>query len=305
MIRVGPAGWSYRDWEGVVYPRPRPRGFDPLAYLADYFDTIEINSTFYRPAAQESAESWAQRVGENPTFRFTAKLWRRFTHERDEAFTRADVAAARTALDPLADAGRLGAVLLQFPWSFRRDDESRLWLDDVTRVFRKFPLVLEVRHESWNVPEFYQELSEGGIGFVNIDQPRFKHSIGPSATATSRVGYVRIHGRNYADWFRKDASVEKRYDYLYTGQELEPWVERIQVVTEEAEDVYVVTNNHYKGKGIANAVMLQAQLAGRPMPAPPGVVATYAKTLAGYAEMADEPIASVTGRTRTPALRPA
>src|SRR5688500_12698684 len=104
MIRTGPAGWSYRDWEGIVYPRPRPRGFDPLAFLAGFFDTIEINSTFYRPATADSAASWAARVAENLHFRFTAKLWRRFTHERDEAFTTADVAAARAALDSLQDA---------------------------------------------------------------------------------------------------------------------------------------------------------------------------------------------------------
>ncbi len=171
MIRIGPAGWSYRDWEGIVYPRPRPRGFDPFAFLAGYFDTIEINSTFYRPAGTESATSWASRIRHNPRFRFAAKLWRRFIHDRDEAFTAAAVAAARAALDPLHDAGRLGAVLLQFPWSFRRDDESRVWLEDVTHAFHDFPLVLEVRHESWNVPTFYRELAEVGVGFVNIDQP--------------------------------------------------------------------------------------------------------------------------------------
>ncbi|HET8625757.1 MAG TPA: DUF72 domain-containing protein [Gemmatimonadales bacterium] len=297
MIRVGPAGWSYRDWEGVVYPRPRPRGFDPLEYLAGYFDTIEINSTFYRPAAPGAAESWVERLRGNRSFRFAVKLWRRFTHERDEAFTAADVKAVRSALDPLDDGGRLGAVLLQFPWSFRRDDDGRLWLDDVTRAFRAFPLVLEVRHDSWNVPAFYEELSERGVGFVNIDQPRFKRSIGPSAAATSGVGYVRIHGRNYADWFRKDARPEQRYDYLYTAEELEPWVDRIHAVADATDEVYVITNNHYRGKGIANAVMLQAQLAGTPMPAPPGVIAQYSETMAGHVEPTLEEAGTGRGRT--------
>ena len=309
MIRIGPAGWSYRDWEGIVYPRPRPRGFDPLAFLAGFFDTIEINSTFYRPATADSAASWVARVAENLHFRFTSKLWRRFTHERDEAFTAADVAAARAALDPLQDAGRLGAVLLQFPWSFRRDDASRLWLDDVTGAFRDFPLVLEVRHESWNVPAFYEELEDRNVGFVNIDQPRFKQSLGPSATATSHVGYIRIHGRNYADWFRKDAKVEERYDYLYTAAELEPWVDRTLAVAEATEDVYVVTNNHYRGKGIANSIMLQAMLAGHPVPAAAGVVAEYPEALADFAEAAEEPAFSGSsprqGGPRSPArLRP-
>jgi len=166
---------------------------------------VEINSTFYRPAAPRAAEGWAARVADRERFRFTAKLWRRFTHERAEAFTRADVNAARRDLDPLRDAGRLGALLLQFPWSFRRTHPNRQWLDDVTRAFRDYPLVLEVRHASWDTPELFAELTERGIGFVNIDQPLVGRSIRPSARATAPAGYLRVHGRNYRDWFRKGA----------------------------------------------------------------------------------------------------
>lgn len=292
MIRAGPAGWSYRDWEGIVYPRPRPAGFDPLTFLAGYFDTIEINSTFYHPASAESAASWATRTRGNPDFRFAAKLWRRFTHERDEAFTRGDVAAARAALDPLQEAGRLGVVLLQFPWSFRRDDTSRQWLDDVTSAFHDFPLAVEVRHESWNVPRFFEELADRSVSFVNIDQPRFKHSIGPTARATSPIGYVRIHGRNYAAWFRKGAPVAERYDYLYTAEELAPWVDRVTELADTTDDTYVVTNNHYKGKGIANALMIRSMIAGEPVAAPPALVETYPGVLA---EFVDAPEPALTG----------
>lgn len=244
-------------------------------------------------------------MGPNPRFRFTAKLWRRFTHERDQAFTANDVAAARAGLDPLPDAGGLGAVLLQFPWSFRRDDASRLWLEDVTRSFREFPLVLEVRHESWNVPTFYEELAEAGVGFVNIDQPRFRRSLGPSATATSQVGYVRIHGRNYADWFRKDATGKERYDYLYSAAELRPGVDRTRAVAKATAETYVVTNNHRLGKGVANAVMLQAMLAGREVPAPPGVAEAYPEVLAGFAEAPGEPAISESSPRRAGPRPPA
>ena len=276
MIRIGPAGWDYKDWNGVVYPKPRPRGFDPLTYLAGYFDTVEVNSTFYRPAAATTARTWLDRVADNGRFRFTAKVWRRFTHGRDEAFTRADVAAAREALDPLHGEGRLGAALLQFPWSFKRDDASRHWLDDVTGAFRDYPLVLEVRHASWNVPAFYEALADRGIGFVNIDQPLFARSIGPSAAATAAVGYVRLHGRNYEDWFREGAGVEERYDYLYSADELRPWADRTRKIAERSGDVYVVTNNHFNGQSVANAVMLAAMLGDDPHPpAPAGVAARY------------------------------
>lgn len=285
MIRFGPAGWSYDDWQAVVYPEPRPKGFDPLAFLARYFDTIEINSSFYRPPRPEYAERWARRVAENPDFRFTAKLWRRFTHEREETWSADEAEAVRAGLDPLADAERLGALLVQFPWSFKAREESLEWLDDVLADFSEYPLVVEVRHASWNDPEFYRWLNERGAGFVNIDQPIFNRSIGPSAQATSRIGYVRLHGRNYEDWFREDAGRDARYDYLYRRGELEPWVQRIRDLAEggHVEDIYVVTNNHYRGQSAANALMLSAMLTGTPVRAPATLVQAFPEALEGLA----------------------
>lgn len=293
MIRIGPAGWSYKDWAGTVYPAPAPRHFDPLTYLAGYFDTIEVNSTFYRPAAPNAARSWLRRVAEGERepgrFRFTAKAWRRFTHEREEAFTRTDVAVVRQAFDPLHQEGRLGAVLLQFPWSFRRTEENRQWLDDVTRAFRDYPLVLEVRHASWNVPEFYGELTERGIGVVNVDQPLYRNSITPGAAATSQVGYVRLHGRNYENWFREDAGVEARYDYLYSADELQPWVDRTKHVATATAETFVITNNHFRGQAVANALMLDALVGGQPVDAPPAVLAGYGDVLGGFVRAAPTP----------------
>ncbi|HEX8242287.1 MAG TPA: DUF72 domain-containing protein [Longimicrobium sp.] len=291
MIRYGPAGFQYKDWEGIVYPLPKPKGFDPLAYLANYFGTVEINSTFYGPARESTAKSWARRVAHNPDFRFTAKLHQRFTHQRKTAWTQSEVAVVRAGFDPLMDAGKLGAVLLQFPWSFRRTDENREWLADVVKTFRDYPLVLEVRHSSWNVAQFYEELMERGIGFVNIDQPLFHDSIKPSAVATSHVGYVRVHGRNFKDWFRKDAGRDARYDYFYPPHELKPWAERTQELAQEpaTDDVYVVTNNHFRGKAVANALMLQSMVEGKPEPAPPPLFDEYGEALSGFAVPAEPP----------------
>lgn len=283
-VRIGPAGWSYDDWAGPVYPDPKPRGFDPLGYLAGYVDTVEINSTFYRPASASAARSWLGRVEGNPRFRFTAKLWQRFTHEQAAgAWTPAEVREARVAFDALAAGGRLGAVLLQFPWRFKRTPESREWLGDLTSAFGDLPLVVEVRHDSWLVPDFYDSLAERGVGFVNIDQPLFKRSVKPSATTTSGVGYVRVHGRNARDWFRQDANVNERYDYLYSPEELAPWVERTREIASEAAETYVVTNNHYRGQAMVNAVMAQAMLTGAPAPAPPQLLAAYPDALAPFA----------------------
>jgi uncharacterized protein YecE (DUF72 family) len=284
MLHFGTAGWLYRDWDGIVYPSPKPKGFDPLEYLARFFTTVEVNSTYYHPAKAVTAAKWIDRVSDFPDFRFTAKLWKRFTHERGSAWTRNEVKEARAAFDKLHKAGRLGAVLLQFPWSFRRTDENREWLDDLTRTFRMYPLVLEVRHESWNIPGFYESLTEHGIGFVNIDQPLFSKSIKPSASVTSAVGYIRVHGRNYKEWFRKGAGVEARYDYLYSAAELKPWAARAKEIASQAEETYVVTNNHYKGKAAANAVMLEALVGRKKVPAPASLVEEYPDELTRFAK---------------------
>jgi uncharacterized protein YecE (DUF72 family) len=289
MIRVGPAGWDYRDWSGVVFPQPRPKSFDPLAYLAEFYATIEINSTFYRPVAPEVARDWVRRVAARPDFKFTAKLWRRFSHERTSAFTSDEVAEARRGLDAIQEAGRLGAVLLQFPWSFRCDDANREWLRDVVRAFSDYPLVVEVRHATWNDAGVLAWLAEQSVGMVNIDQPLFHDSIRPAALVTAPVGYVRLHGRNYQDWFRKTAGRNDRYQYLYTADELAPWVARIKQVAARATETYAVTNNHPDGRAPANASMIDAMLTGRRARVPASLFQRYSDLLRPYAEPAPPP----------------
>jgi uncharacterized protein YecE (DUF72 family) len=290
VIRFGPAGWDYPDWKGIVYPRPAPRGFDPLAHLARFFDAVEVNSTFYRPQRPEVARAWCERVVDRPRFRFAAKVWRRLTHER-EAFGDDEVKQARAALDALAEERRLGAALVQFPWSFRRDPAALEWLRDLLGALAGLPLVVEVRHASWNVPETYAELAERGVGFVNVDQPLFRSSIRPSAIATAPTGYVRVHGRNYKDWFREKAGRDARYDYLYAAEELWPWAERTRELAAApgVEDVYVVTNNHFEGKAVANAAMLASMVEGRTVEVPPELASRYPEALASFAAAAQPP----------------
>jgi len=284
VIRVGVAGWDYEDWKGPVYPAPARRGFDPLVWLSGFFDLIEVNSTFYRPAAAATARSWLARAEGRPDFRFTAKVWRRFTHERTP-FSKGEVRAAREGLDLLAEAGRLGAALLQFPWSFRRDEANRAWLRAVTGALQGLPLVLEVRHASWNVPELYASLLAQGIGFVNLDQPLFRGSLGPSAVATAQVGYVRIHGRNARDWFRQDATRDERYDYLYSPDELRPWAERARAIADSPRvtDVHVVTNNHFAGQEVVNALQLRSMVEGRRVEAPETLFRDFGPELEPFA----------------------
>ena len=272
-ISVGPAGWSYPDWSGYVYPTRKPKGFHEAEFLAEYFDTIEINTSFYSPIRPEHAKLWIERVAANPRFAFTAKLWQRFTHDAfppGTGATAADEKEVRAGFDVLRKASKLGAVLLQFPFSFHRTPETMKYLSSVVKRFADYPLVVEVRHATWNVPEVFELLRERDVGFCNIDQPLIGRSIKPSAETTAPVGYVRLHGRRYDTWFSEDADVPRheRYNYLYSVEELRPWVERTEKVAEAAREVYVITNNHYQGKGVVNALELISMLTGSKVKVP-------------------------------------
>lgn len=269
-IRIGPAGWSYKDWEGVVYP-PHGSKFDPLAYLAGFFDTIEINSPFYRIPPPAHGKSWARRVTHNPDFKFTTKVFRGFTHE-NATLLDSDVKAFRNYLDPLMESDRLGAILLQFPWSFKNTPESRVRLVELFRAFDEYPKALEVRHATFQEPETYEFLAEHDVAWVNVDQPLFSDSVKPADTVTGPVAYARLHGRNYEKWFAHSESWE-RYNYLYSAQELEPWVERIERMA-QSKETYVVTNNHFRGQAILNAGDLKEAL-GQDGELPPQLKEAY------------------------------
>jgi uncharacterized protein YecE (DUF72 family) len=273
ILRVGPAGWSYPDWAGYVYPSRRAKGFHEATYLAEFFDTIEINTSFYQPLRPDHAAQWIDLVAANPRFVFTAKLWQRFTHDirsTTSGSAAADERAVRAGFDVLRAAKRLGAVLLQFPFSFHRTSESVAYLSAVLKRFADYPMVVEVRHGSWDSRETLELLQTSGAAFCNIDQPIIGRSLAPSAQATSTVGYVRLHGRRYDTWFTDDATIpaHERYNYLYTTEELAPWVARVRKVTERTRETFVVTNNHFQGKSVVNALQLISILKGSKVKVP-------------------------------------
>jgi uncharacterized protein YecE (DUF72 family) len=267
-LRIGPAGWSYSDWAGYVYPFRRPKDFHEAAYLAEFFDTIEINTSFYQPLRPDHAELWLNRVAANPAFVFTAKLWQKFTHE--PSATTEDERAVRAGFDVLRNAEKLGAILLQFPFSFHRTAETLIYLTAVLERFADYPLVVELRHSSWQIPETFDLLRDHRVGFCNIDQPIIGHAVEPSAVATSSVGYVRLHGRRADTWFSDDPATpaHERYNYLYSAEELNPWVDRIHDLSEHTRNTYVITNNHYQGKAVVNALELLSILKGTKVKVP-------------------------------------
>ncbi len=288
-VRVGPAGWSYPDWSGYAYPARKPKGFHEVTYLAEFFDTIEINSSFYNPARADHAKLWVERVAGNANFLFTAKLWQRFTHDPNPSGE--DEKLVRAGFDVLRGAGKLGAVLVQFPFSFHRTKETLAYLDGVLKRFADYPLVVEVRHATWNVPPVFELLRERGAGFCNIDQPVIGRSLEPSALVTGPVGYVRLHGRRHDTWFNDDPAIpgHERYNYLYSEEELRPWAARVEKVADAARDVYVITNNHYQGKGAVNALQLISMLTKAKVKVPEPLREKYPELEKIASEAAREP----------------
>lgn len=277
MIRVGPAGWSYPDWEGIVYPRPKPRSFDPLAYLARQFDAIEINSSFYSLPRRETTTTWARRVEDAPSFRFTAKLHQSFTHGEDDfARLQPDIQAFRDGVQPLVDAGRLGGLLAQFPLRFQFGARELRRIDELRCRFDPSPLIVEVRHRSWFEPAALREFAAlAGVSLAAIDlPPAADHP--PDAHATpGPIGYLRLHGRNCAAWFSRSAGRDQKYDYIYGDDELVAIASRARSLAADARPTYVITNNHFEGKAVANAMELVAALNRRQASAPESLRRRY------------------------------
>jgi len=283
-IFLGTAGFSYKDWEGIVYPKDlKKRRIHPLEYLAQFFDCCEINTSFYGHIKLKTGKQWVAMVSAvNPRFLFTAKLNQAFTHSPLAAVqsTSADTlrplpedeTLAKAGLDSLAD--RLGALLIQFPISFKNTPENQAYLDQLFKRFAEYPLVLEVRHATWNNPRIFAQLAERGVGFANIDQPVLGKAIHPTEYVTSHVGYVRLHGRNYKDWFDSENRSD-RYNYLYTRKELEGWSERVKTVSQNAAKTFVITNNHPDGKAAVSALELKHLLTGEKVNGPETLVAHY------------------------------
>ncbi len=285
-IRIGTAGWSYKDWEGIIYPPEVTRKkIHPVEFLAQYFDVIEINTSFYGHIRPEIGRLWSRKAAAvNPHFVFTAKLHRSFTHSPLAVMEPTSAASirpndederlAREGLESLATEGKLGALLIQFPVSFKNTSLNREYLEQLLRQFIEYPRVVEVRHESWNNPETIAEFVRQNVGFCNIDQPRLGRSLGPTEHVTSGVGYVRLHGRNYEQWFDSD-NRNDRYNYLYKPAELAKWKEKVEAISERAESTYVIANNHFQAKAAVNALELKYLLDGKRVRAPEILVKHY------------------------------
>ena len=275
MIRVGTAGWSYADWQGRVYPRRKPPGFHPLSWLSNFVSAIEINSTFYALPKREHVRNWNELVASFPQVRFTAKVHRDFTHrssvrsapgDQEPRGPRQEQLAASEfleALEPLRASGRLTALLLQFPHHFDRSEPHRNRLARLVELFDAMPLVLELRHRSWFEPQVLERIAAQGLSVAAIDLPFVPDHPPEDAPTVGPIGYLRLHGRNRTQWFARGATRDQRYDYLYAEDELGQLVARARRIASGTDETYVITNNHFGGQAVANAIELRARLEGR------------------------------------------
>ena len=301
-LYCGPSGWSYPHWNGIVYPKLKQRGAHALEDIATYFDAVEINTTFYQAIRPEIARLWLRKVSDNPRFLFTAKLGRRFTHER--LLNASEIGQFKDGLWPLLRARRLGCVLMQFPWTFRYTEENREHLIAVRRAFHEFPLVAEMRHASWMHEEALGTLIDHHIGFANIDQAAYTKAMPPTSLLTSSIGYVRLHGRNPQDWQREFGRATEpvaAHDYLYSREELLEWKTRIQEIRQHSAVTFVFANNDVGGKAVVNALQLAQMLGDDRQAAPADLIARYPEELEDF--HANRPVQSALFATSEPERR--
>jgi uncharacterized protein YecE (DUF72 family) len=304
-VHVGTSGWSYPSgrgkWNGVFYPATRSKRhgtnqFDELRFYAEHFDTVEVNTTFYGQPRAEITAGWAARTPAH--FSFSLKLYQKFTHPqmfRDAALksapgsegtlldllaqvTQSDIDDFRRGIEPIATAGKLGALLAQFPPSFKDGPASRDYLAQLLRVFKGYPVAVELRHRSWSdaFGDTLQLLNGFQAAWVQIDEPKFKFSIRQNALPNvTGFYYMRLHGRNAAQWWRHGKS-EDRYNYLYSAEELKEFSDIAGAAKEIVRKAYLYTNNHFSAQSVVNAVMLKAQL-GQPIEGdyPPALIERY------------------------------
>jgi uncharacterized protein YecE (DUF72 family) len=274
-IRIGVAGWDYPDWSGRVYPAEGSRRSDRLEWISRFVDVVEINSTFYRPAAPPVAETWVRRTAGKTGFAFTAKSHRGLTHGPEDGADES-LRATLEGLRPLAEAGRLGALLIQFPQSFHHGPAARDRISRLAEKLADWPAVVEVRHVSWEPERAAQLFRDHGIGWCAVDQPRIAGSTARAVPRVSgRVGYLRLHGRNAANWFKPGAGRDARYDYLYSEEEIASLASTAREMGQSAEEMYVIQNNHFRGQALVNALQLKHLVQGERPPAPEELVAAY------------------------------
>jgi len=265
-LYIGTSGWSYPKgegtWTGYFYPKGK---INELEYYSQCFNTVELNSSFYRPPNPGYVYSWVRRTPED--FLFAVKLWQKFTHPKmfkeatgkEAIISEQDVDIFNRGIEPLVKYGKLGALLAQFPPSFKNDEQGRQILKAVTKIFGQYKLAVELRHRSWSDDDATAELlKENNVCWVQIDEPKFKTSVAEDLPITSDLAYFRFHGRNTEMWWKGDN--EQRYRYLYSPEEITELTDRVKTAAGQTELLFAFFNNHWRGYAPRNAVDMKRNL---------------------------------------------
>lgn len=260
-IYIGTAGWYYPDWREIVYSADAVKRKKELDILSEWFNCCEINSSFYAIPTPQKVKVWLDKLHGKKDFIYNVKLWQGFTHKRE--YKPEEAEAFRKILGMLQEKKRLGCVLAQFPYSFKQKNDNLEYLEKLINEFKDFPISIEVRHTSWLGDNYLNLLKSHNVCFCNIDQPDFQGNIPSTSYTTSDFGYVRFHGRRKDVWFAdNEGNASVRYDYLYSQDEISRWIKVIQKMMKHLEKIFVITNNHYRGKAVANAMQIKNQLEG-------------------------------------------
>ena len=256
-LHIGTAGWSYKDWVPSFYPKQQSSNFDWLKYYADYFNFVEVNSSYYTFLNPKIVEGWIRKVEKVDDFSFSIKLHQDFTHKHN--FNDAKIKSVLENLNLLKEAERLSGLLIQFPYSFQFTDANVKYLQKIIELFEGYKKFVEVRHKSW------QSKKAKSITFCSVDQPTIGESIEFTPVVGNKAMYIRFHGRNEEAWinsinnFGKKQSYKEqseRYNYLYSPSELVSFKREIKEQYDKVKDIYIVMNNHPKGNAVANAFEL-------------------------------------------------
>ncbi|HYE83272.1 MAG TPA: DUF72 domain-containing protein [Clostridia bacterium] len=254
MIYVGTSGYSYKDWVGPFYPADAKAG-DMLGIYSDAFNFTEINSTYYKIPNAFMFYNMQKKTGDD--FVFTVKLHQSMTHGRDAGDK--DYEDFQSAADVLRQVRKLGCLVAQFPYSFYYNRENMEYIQGLKERFADFDMVVEFRNNRWVNDETMEFLKTNGLGYVCVDEPAVAGLPDRRAIGTSRVSYVRFHGRNDEKWWSHKEAYE-RYDYLYKESELTQWKDKLLELERQSENCFVSFNNHFRAQAVINGIMLKKML---------------------------------------------
>jgi uncharacterized protein YecE (DUF72 family) len=249
-VYLGTSGYSYDDWVGPFYPLETSKK-DFLRYYASRFSMVEINYTYYRQPAPGTLSSMLAATQES--FLFSIKAHKSLTHEVDADWKTA-AATYRHGVAPLLESERLAGVLFQFPYSFHYTADNRRYLGRLCDEFRDFPLAVEFRNSSWQRTSVYEGLESRNIATVVVDCPPLEKLPKPAPIATAGTAYIRFHGRNTENWW--SGTNASRYDYLYSDDDLDEWLEKIAEMAGKSDILLIAFNNHWRGQAVRNAEQL-------------------------------------------------